>query len=339
MVLTLNIGNANKVFSSATYVNTGPLAATLVKPSIKGITLKGFTSPTLLMNFMTLPTQMYDKIEPKNITTYNQYATYTFNNTQTITAGRTETVSSLSVQLNQIPQKIIIVARKKLTEQNWNDSNSFLCIKKISFNFNNNSGLLSSANTQQLFNMSKRNGIHQNYYEFSGTGVQVMSAASAENVKTTGSVLVIDPSLDLGLDAMYANGSGGQYNCQFNVDIFNQSGQNIAPEILMICVNSGVFITHNGQSEFKTGLFTQEMVLETRAKKSILDSMTYTNLVGGALENIQSVHKHLKHIFKGHKEHEDDLDNGQSETAGAAMSAGVMSGGAKRGKRIHNFLK
>lgn len=354
MTITLNINNAKKVFSSGTYAK---ISATAKAPTISNISLVKFEEPKLLLNFFTLPPTLYDKIAPKNVNNYLQYATYTYQYTNTITSGNSTTISFNNVQLNQIPQKMIIVARKKLSEQNWNDSNSFMVIENISMNFNNKAGLLSSANQQQLFNMSVRNGSQQNYYEFSGsgaiggsygvdsTGAVVQLTNGGNKIKTSGSLLVIDPALDLGLDAQYTDGSSGQYNVQFNISVHNQYNVNYSPEILLICVNSGIFTTLNGTSTIQTGLYTQEMVLDTKSKTSIMDSLTYDKIVGGALENVNSISKHIKHMFHNHSKHEDDIDNGRGHKveeggseSGGVMSAGSVSAGGLK-KRFHRYGK
>ena len=55
-----------------------------------------------------------------------------------------------------------------MSKQNWTDPSAFLTINNISISFNNTAGILSSANQQQLYNISYRNGSAQSFYEFSG---------------------------------------------------------------------------------------------------------------------------------------------------------------------------
>ena len=61
-------------------------------------------------------------------------------------------VTFKNIQLNQIPDLMIICCRQqKMSTQNWNNSSYFLSINGISINFNYQSGILSSANSTQLF--------------------------------------------------------------------------------------------------------------------------------------------------------------------------------------------
>ena len=102
-------------------------------------------------------------------------------------------------------------------------------------------------------------------------------------------------------------------------------------------MNSGLFITENGTSQISTGLLTQESVLETKVKESVMDKHTYENtIVGGSIENINSIHKHLKLNFSRASEKEDHLDHGVGEIA-SGMSASGMSGSAMPKRKIHKY--
>jgi hypothetical protein len=73
---------------------------------------------------------------------------------------------STTISLNQIPDKLIIFVRKQ--GQVWDDSDAYLPIDKITMNFNNCSGLLSSFSPYDLWRMSVENGSNQTWDEFRG---------------------------------------------------------------------------------------------------------------------------------------------------------------------------
>ena len=60
-----------------------------------------------------------------------------------------------------------------------------------------------------------------NYYEFSGSGNSNTYQGVPTVVPTIGSILCIDPAIDLGTDPQYTNMSSGQYNMQFTVTLEN----------------------------------------------------------------------------------------------------------------------
>eukprot|EP00981_Chlorochromonas_danica_P000247 scaffold58_cov271-Ochromonas_danica.AAC.1 len=193
---TLNFGSANRVMSNASYALDA--AGTSTK-TISNVSLSDVGESKILMTTMTLPAVLYRKLEPKNVVNYNIYQS--FNNTVQTTVAKnfgTATISSNSFQLQQVPTKILIYVMKgNLTSY---DANSFLVITKCTMNFANTSGLLSNATPVQLYNMSVRNGLQMNYYEFSGKGIsQNTKDGSPAVVPTIGSILVIDPAIDLSI--------------------------------------------------------------------------------------------------------------------------------------------
>ena len=134
--------------------------------------------------------------------------------------------------------------------------------------------------------------------------------------------------------------SKGQFNMQFSIDVYNQTDEDIVPTMYMICVNSGVFITERGTSRFDVGLLDKEQVLETKGQVAVMDKNTYEDsIVGGSIENLGSIHKHMKLNFHKASEKEDNFDNAPGEFV-HGHEAGAMSAGAMPKRRtIHKFAK
>lgn len=190
--------------------------------------------------------------------------------------------------------------------------------------------------------MAVRNGLQMNYYEFSGSGVSNNEHGDPEIVPTIGSILVIDPAIDLSIETEYTNMSAGQYNMQFDLTLQNQSKEDFAPTLYLMCVNSGIFITENGTSSAVTGLLSKEMTLETKVKDAVMDKNTYEHeIVGGSIENLGCVHKHMKLSFHKASEKEHQLDKEVGEPApriGSAVTAsGMSASGIASKRRIHKF--
>ena len=80
---------------------------------------------------------------------------------------------------------------------------------------------------------------------------------------TTGSLCVLEFGSDIELPDYYAPGSLGNFNLQFNVVFENYSLQAITDyQLVVITMNSGVFVTEKGQSSVYTGILTKQDVLE-----------------------------------------------------------------------------
>jgi len=282
----------------------------------------GFENTRLLFNFLSLQPEQYAKISTKNVVPYLDYPRYltTFNSANSIASGATGVLTSQSIQLNQVPDLVLICARVPMSAQNWNYSSSFLAIRNISINFNNASGLLASATQQDLYNLSFRNGSSQSFYEFRGRAdVNNNATGGVSRVPTTGSLLVLNPVYDFSLPSYLSSSSLGQYQLQFNLTVENQYDFSVIPEICIVTINSGVFATQQGTSQIFTGILTKEQVLRTKEQNPVphLASTEYRRIVGGKLQNrgMGSLGKMVK-------------AQSMMDKAGGAMSAGAMSAGA-----------
>lgn len=241
-------------------------------------------SAKLLFNFLTI--QETDKIKTRNIVNYIDYPVFISNDESIINAGNTRTIISNNYQLNQIPDLIIICCRRPYRSTEITHTNSFLPIRNISVNFNNSSGLLSSATPQNLWRMSRINGSQQSWNEFWGYAGKANTDPNNTILTqylytTSGSIIIINPSRDLGLPYYLSNGSVGNYNIQLKLDVINNNADNFSPELVVICANSGIMVNDNGNTDIYTGLLTKELVVNANLNKSSIPSASYNRLVGG----------------------------------------------------------
>lgn len=326
---------------------------------------QGFTDTRLLFNFLSLQPEQYAKISTKNVVPYVDYPRYlsTFNSSVIVNpqgansnASSQTVLTSQSIQLNQIPDLILICARVPMTTQNQCYSSSFLCIDNISVNFNNASGLLASARPQDLYNISVRNGSSQSYYEFQGQANVANGVGNINRVATTGSLLVLNPVYDFSLPSYLSASSLGQYQFQFNLTVRNQYDFQVAPEICIITMNSGIFATQQGTSQIFTGILTKEQVLKTKEQNPVphLGSAEYKRMVGGKLANrgmgnvMKKIHSAVsyspmdgiddaKHLYKSAK-HSMGAGSGGGFSGGAGgMSGGSLSYGKSKSKLAKHF--
>jgi hypothetical protein len=322
----------------------------------------GFANTRLLFNFLSLQPEQYAKISTKNVVPFLDYPRYltTFASGTTIAAGGTQTLTSQSIQLNQVPDLILISVRVPMSQQNWNYTSSFLTINSIAVNFNNASGLLSTATQQDLYNISYRNGSSQSFYEFRGsadvpnTGTYLIPVAPTAQggvlkTPTTGSLLVLSPVMDFSLPSYLSASSLGQYQFQFNMSVTNQYGFAIAqPEICIITVNSGVFATQQGTSQIFTGILTKEQVLRTKEQNPVphLASADYQRLVGGKLMNrgmgavasfVKENPKLVSAVADMARRQMGGIHSG-GQHSGGAMSGGAISGGRQSSSKLAKHL-
>jgi hypothetical protein len=208
-----------------------------------------------------------------------------------------------------------------------------LPIQNISIQFNNHAGILANASQEMLFHMSQEAGSNQDWLQFTGvanaielrqagllSGVFEVKPFDANTpsqddpgrqlvgfvpipyqVSTIGSYLMLDMARHLELtEPYYAPGSLGSFQIQFNVTVSNQNEigsdsnpNGVTPEIVMIPVNSGLFVSERGQSSCYTGILTKQDVLDASLQEP-LSHLHVARVVGrGHQDSGRSLPKHI----------------------------------------------
>jgi len=329
---TANLGLPNKVLRIANQnfaldANQKPLCTVALADGADGI-----TNAKLLMEFYTR--QPSDLVSSRNVVPFAEYPRYiTPLTVSSFDAGVVAGFQNFqSIQLNSVPDKLIICCRKVLGNQSNFDSDSFLPIKKISINFNNKAGLLSSATDWDLWRMSVESGSNQTFQEFKGyasVGTNVPSGANYYNkIPLCGSVLALEMGRHVELDDVYAPGSIGAFQLQFQIQFENNTGATILPnayEMVLITMNSGVFTIERGTSQTYTSILSRADVLSVSSQPSHSKS-ALARLVGGSWEDsFKSLCASIA-PWAGRAEKVKDVIMGE-DTSGGGTSGGGYSGG------------
>jgi len=344
MSIVCNVDSTGKrLFGTANnyLANNGNAGAVSLGYNQGNVSFPAFQNARLLFNFQTLTSLQYAKVSSKCIVPYSDYPRFltTFTNNDALASGATATLTSQNLQLNQIPGLVLISVRIPMSSQTPYNTSSFLTIENISINLNSQSGLLASATQQDLYNISFRNGSAQSYYEWQGYNNNFDNGEPNSTAVPTGSLLVINPALDLSLDSMLSCGSLGQYSFQFNIRVKNNYGVPITPEICIITKNDGIFVTMQGTSIIYTGILDKATVLKAKEGEASLDYNTHQRLVGGRLNSsgFGAIKKMLKyHAIQKHPQLANMMEG--SGISGGGMGAGI-SGGSTSGGRRHRLNK
>jgi hypothetical protein len=251
-------------------------------------------STYLKLRQMSLHSSQYAKLSSRNILPYNEYVAH--KKVFPSADGGTEQSNVLSFR--QIPEKIMILIRPQYKANNPFHSNN-LCfpLSKLEITFNNVAGLLSSHEQQDLYVMSRRNGSQQTWNEFIG----VCKDHKNNDIRSLGSIVVIDPVRDLGLTDFLTSGSLGQFSFSCDATYTNilnhtNAAQTAAAptnfidaELVIITSNAGILITDKGSSSTMSGLLTKTAVLEAKASgKPSVDYEQVEEMAGGNYGKIGS---------------------------------------------------
>lgn len=297
MTWNMTISNAlGRLWCHSDYGNTADAAKYTFK-QISNATLSAakagtldnavFTEPTLLFNALTL--KELDSVPEKITYPYQDIQRYPTTINTSIAANTSTTINSSNIQLNSIPSKIYIYARQPNSVLFGSYapyfSDTFLEIQKLTINFSNRSGLLSSASQFDLYRMSANNGINYNFTDFRGLptvgwgGVPNPSlppAIPVGNRCTVGGVICLAMGVDIGLSDLAAPGVGGTYQLQITAQVKNNTtgqfpdssgadSQSIAPTMYIVCVFDGTLtITGANSAIAQLAVITQQDVLMSK---------------------------------------------------------------------------
>jgi len=344
-----------------------------------------FTNSVVNVQFLTPSLDV--PLPPKSVVPYMEFPRYITNYSQgQVAPGAAIQIQSQTITLPQIPDLLIIYVKNGLTSGKFADS--YMPIQSryngvanpLSVNFDNFSGLLSSQTTEQLYAMSIKNGLDMDWATWSGqayAGQAARSTSSAANytgndaglpavpvggavpslggvgagvIPTVGSILVLKPSQDITLQTGQAPSLVGNFTLQFNLQVYNNSGETITPQLFVITANSGFFESIRGSSRIIKGVLSEQDIIgaplaptATRQELcryvgggGLMSSLgtILSKVKGPALDLLKQVGmeagKELLHHGKEFAKKKLGIGGAYS---GGEMSAGASSGGASSGGR------
>jgi len=241
-------------------------------------------SSTLVFKYILLHASQYAKLSKRNIINFDEFVSHP--TTHIRTTEEFQTISN-ELSLTQIPDKLYITIRPQPVAQHSKYSNNLAFpIESLNIKFNNVAGLLSDMSMQDLYTMSRRNGCQQTWSEFSGQIYITNADGDQELAPSLGSIVVIDPVRDLGLNDMLSASSLGSFSCQIKANakgMLNVPFSKMVQVELAVMLNyAGTMIIEAGSSQLITGMLTKEAVLDTKAKgSSNIDYEDIEKLAGG----------------------------------------------------------
>jgi hypothetical protein len=241
-----------------------------------------------VVNVQFLTPSLDVPLPPKSVVPYMEFPRYiTQFSSGIIPPGQTGQIQSQTITLPSIPDLLIIYVKPSAVGKN--DADWYLPLSTqldgvanpLSVNFDNFSGLLSSVSTEQLYNMSVKNGLDMDYASFIGQGKSAGGSYPAlaggsvqtpaygnyaarqqgQNIPLVGSVLVLKPSQDITLQSGQAPSLVGNFTLQFNINVKNTSDVQQTPQLFVITANSGFFESIRGSSRIIKGVLSEQDII------------------------------------------------------------------------------
>ena len=310
-----------------------------------------FTNSRVACQFLT--PNLSVALPPKSVVPFMEFPRYITASATSIAANSTGQVVSNTITLPSIPDMLIIYAKPAAYAQNEGDW--FLPLATVadgvtapvSFNWDNFSGLLSSANAEALFAMSQQNGLQMDWQTWSGIshtasgGYGVPGAAGSrqqgQQIPMVGGPLVLRPAQDITLQSGQSNSCVGNYTLQFSITYKNNTANAVTPQLYVITVNSGFFETIRGSSRVIKGVLSEQDVIAATSQPSHTSAEVNRMIGGTSMKALGNVLKASKAIYDARPAEVRSMDGGASGGRSGGSSGG-RSGGAVRHRTLESRL-
>jgi hypothetical protein len=275
-------------------------------PNITSITAQFYRAPEMILAYLT--PQMFDGIPAVQTLSYVKPQSYIKQEATPLAAGETRTLITDSIRLSQVPARVMLFCRRTQATSTFDKPDSFLAIKSIRVQWNNEDSLLSSANQGDLYEISRRNGCNQSWVQWS---------------KQRGSVLMLEMGKDIGLPQGLSAGVQGSFTLSCQVEFENVSGADYLPSFYMTLYNQGAFSISQNSARVSTGNLSPSIVLVAQKEGEEVAAHHHAMDTGGSLlSSLASMvpRKHAKaHGSKHAHSHEEKEMSAPSRVVGGSL--------------------
>ncbi|MFZ4600322.1 MAG: phage major capsid domain-containing protein [Terrimicrobiaceae bacterium] len=225
-----------------------------------------------------------------NFVPFMEFPRYVFSNAQTVPAkGSLPAVPFQTVTLSSIPDYLILMA--KPTNYAKTDADYYLPITQVSINWDNNSGILSSYNTQNLYSISSRNGVNMSYNQWIGSA----NNSTSNSVALSGGFVILKLGVDIPLATGQCAGLNGNYTFSANVTVNNQTSSSVVGfNLWLVAVNSGFFQSQKGSSLIIKSPVTSKEVLDAPLAGYVTRKETQRMVGGGFFDSLANAFNKVK---------------------------------------------
>lgn len=233
----------------------------------------------------------------KAVVPHTEFIRYTGQVSSALAAGAqtTSPINSGAIQLSGVPDMLLIYA-KPLYYNNivaggnsytWQETDWHLVINSLELAFDNRSGMCTTYDLNQLYELSVANGLDNcDWYQFYGTA----NTSAKGKIATAGPLICLRPGKDFELPVDVASGCGGKYEISVRAQVYNQAPFNVANvQLNIIAVNSGFFVCQNGTAMVNLNPLTMEDVVNPDEPVHVTQSSIQRYVGGGIFNNFANL--------------------------------------------------
>lgn len=201
-----------------------------------------------------------------------------------------KTSTSNNIQLNQTPRRIYICVKRKQQDETAFTTDTFMNIQNISLNWNNRNGILASANSFQLYQISVKNGFQGSFTQWDGySGFTKPGTPIGVKDSGCGSCVALDLGSDVPLSPSDSPSLLSQSQLSVQVTYRNLTDETINCELDILVINSGVLIKSLNDTKTYTGILSRNDVLSSPELPSVQSELVELAQGGNFLKSIEGV--------------------------------------------------
>ena len=168
---------------------------------------------------------------------------------QTLTTGSSvQNLSIPSVNLQSVPELILIYFRQRLSDRTLNTTDTYGSISSLALDYNNRANLLSDCTEMDLYNISVKNGLKLDFPSWQ---------------KHAGSVVVLSPS-DFGLEPNSVANALGSVQIAVRATCTNNRAATVTGNLYVQVIYSSLLTVKQGQWNESNGYLNQNEVMSSR---------------------------------------------------------------------------
>ena len=216
------------------------------------------TSALLYTVYLTPKEQTVAQIPHESVYQYSDYSVFSNQvGSSPWVAKSVQQVSSQVVNFTNLPQKILVYARLSNSARRCNIPDKYLAIQSLQCTFDNGQPQLTNVdlNGNQLWEVSKRNGLTLPRASFQQLKINSGVSGYTGDLYGCGPVMVIDPSLDLGIRATDCAGSVGRYVFQVSATFVNNTDIDFSQVTMYVIGLTNAILERNG-SQYRNYLLS-----------------------------------------------------------------------------------
>jgi hypothetical protein len=285
--VNLTLGNLQRVWShSALNGDNGTISS--ISVNIGGTGRFSGVMPALLLNYITPPE--IDTIPDEISYSYQTLTPYSTNIPTSVPGGTSGSITINNIQFSTIPRRIYVFVSRQNVDLTFLTSDVYARIDSLNINFDNQTGILGGATSQQLYQMSVNSGLNMTWLQWS---------------LYTGSVMIIDVGRTLMLSKS-TDAPSLETTKQFSVTIgyTNLNTNSVALTATALVINDGLLTVAGNSCYLQNSVLSAADILNAKESGKVEAYERATNFYGGAFFNSfkKAAKKVLKHVNQGLKE-------------------------------------